>query len=282
MTRIGSRAVSEADRMIPQSHASNVNERGLQLRVASGGPSISAVNALPKRDVEAPPALAIEPRPMSPMTNDPGVADEPLLEAIRRRDPDAWTQLIARYEGRLHAYFRRRLDASADVDDLVQETLLGFLVALPNYDSRTPLESFLFAIAAHKLTDTLRRIGRRPRLLAVDQRFESSAGQLDQQPGAARRASSLMLSREQNVAQDQLLTECLRRLIGEWLSRGEFERLRCAELLFVVGVANRDAALTLGITEQSVANHKQFVVAKLRQAAAAARVTDIDWSQLES
>ena len=39
---------------------------------------------------------------------------------------------------------------------------LGFLNSLPNYDGRRPLESYLFSICAYKLTDHLRREGRRP------------------------------------------------------------------------------------------------------------------------
>ena len=42
------------------------------------------------------------------------------------------------------------------------------------------------------------------------------------------------------------------------------------------GLANKDVAAQLGISEQTVANHKQFLVGKLREAAKAARLTTID------
>ena len=44
----------------------------------------------------------------------------------------------------------------------MQETFVGFLTSLPNYDPARPLEGYLFSIAAHKLTDVMRRQGRRP------------------------------------------------------------------------------------------------------------------------
>ena len=76
-----------------------------------------------------------------------------LLTAIRDGDQQAWQQLIDLYEGRLIAFVDKRLRNRAVSEDLVQETFLGFLISLPNYDERTPLESWLFSIAGHKLTD---------------------------------------------------------------------------------------------------------------------------------
>ena len=68
-----------------------------------------------------------------------------------------------RVKGRLLAFVRSRLGAgkSSAGEDVVQETFIGFLNSLPNYDARRPLEGWLFSIASHKLTDYLRREGRR-------------------------------------------------------------------------------------------------------------------------
>src|SRR6188474_3679783 len=90
--------------------------------------------------------------------------DALLVEAIRRGKPEAWTDLIAQYEGRLLSFVDSRLRRRAGAEDVVQETFIGFLTSLPNYDERRPLEGYLFSIAAHKLTDSLRREGRRPAL----------------------------------------------------------------------------------------------------------------------
>ncbi len=49
----------------------------------------------------------------------------------------------------------------------MQETFVGFLTSLPNYDPATSLQSFLFSICAHKITDRLRSTGRRPSLLSL-------------------------------------------------------------------------------------------------------------------
>src|SRR5687768_11818920 len=74
----------------------------------------------------------------------------------------AWEELVSRYEGRLRAYVRRRLRDHAASDDVVQETFVGFLNSLANFDDKRDLQTWLFTIASHKVTDQLRKLGRRP------------------------------------------------------------------------------------------------------------------------
>ena len=93
----------------------------------------------------------------------------------------------------------------------------------------------------------------------------------------SRKVSSLARSHERRQLADEVLGQCLTQLVQSWISRAEFERLKCIELLFGVGLANKDVAERLGISEQSVANHKSFVVQKLKAAATAARLRDEDW-----
>ena len=213
--------------------------------------------------------------------------DASLLTGVRRGEAVAWERLIARYEGRLMAFVEQRLGDRAAAEDVVQEAFLGFLTALPNYDEQTPLESFLFAIAAHKLTDVLRRKGRRPALSLV-LRDDSSGGAephsgraAHREPaGRERKASSMARSTERRVVVERVLGDSLRGLIQSWYSRGEFERLQCVELLFVLGWSNKDVAARLSLSEQAVANHKSFVVGKMKEAAATARLRDLDWPRL--
>lgn len=188
-------------------------------------------------------------------------ADKLLVARIRAGDKGAWEECIARFEGRLLAFVDSRLRNRAASEDVVQDTFLGFLIGLPNYNDQTPLESFLFSIAAHKLTDVLRRNGRRPTLPLIT--GESSAP--GHEPEAdVRMASSMARSRERRFAEEYVLRDGLDQLIRHWQERGEFERLKCIELLFVLGWANKDVARRLGISEQAVANHKHYVLTKLK------------------
>src|SRR6201998_2524278 len=89
-------------------------------------------------------------------------SDRLLVQQIRQGDARAWEHLIARYEGRLLAFIHRRLRDRSASEDVVQETFIGFLNSLPNYDETRELQTYLFTIASYKLTDHLRRIGRHP------------------------------------------------------------------------------------------------------------------------
>jgi RNA polymerase sigma-70 factor, ECF subfamily len=200
-------------------------------------------------------------------------AENLLIVEVRRGSEQAWQELISRYEGRLFAFIDSRLRNSTAAEDIVQDTFLGFLVSLPNYDSATPLETYLFSIAAHKLTDALRRKGRRPTIPLL---VQDSQGGLREPPGKDRGASSLAQSRERRVAEEAVISECMRTLIDAWKTSGELERLQCIELLFVLGWTNKSVAERLGISEQAVANHKHFVVAKLKEAAKKARLRDFN------
>ncbi|QDT55316.1 ECF RNA polymerase sigma-E factor [Caulifigura coniformis] len=194
--------------------------------------------------------------------------DRLLVERIRSGDPDAWKDCIAAYEGRLIAFAESRLRDRAASEDVVQETFVGFLTGLPNYDDSRPLEAFLFAITAHKITDVLRRRGRRPPL-------QESPRQEDDTPlpdSRVRVASSMARSRERRESEEQFVAAVLRPLIDDCLARKAFDRLKCLELLFVCGLANKDAAARLGISEQDVANHKQFLVARLKAEAVRLKV----------
>jgi RNA polymerase sigma-70 factor (ECF subfamily) len=192
-----------------------------------------------------------------------------LLEQIRAGDQRAWSDLIARFEGRLLAFIESRLKNRASAEDLVQETFYGFLISLPNYDPETPLDSFLFAIAAHKLTDHLRRSGRRP---TVPLDTGDSTGL--EPAGQYRHASSLMRSREKHGIEERVLAKALGDLIDSWRERDEWERLKCIEVLFVRGLQNKQAAMVLGISEQAVANHKFAALSKLKEAIRLAGATD--------
>jgi RNA polymerase sigma-70 factor (ECF subfamily) len=188
--------------------------------------------------------------------------DTLLVERIRTGKPDAWNELISQYEGRLLSFVQSRLHRRAASEDVVQETFIGFLTSLPNYDVRRPLEGYLFSIAAHKLTDHLRREGRRPALpLSSTDRSSGGAWNL---PGSARPASSIARSGERRSLEEEALAGGMAEQIELWRSKGEWQKIKCMELLFVQGQANKDVAATLDLTEQQVANFKFDFIDRLR------------------
>ena len=187
--------------------------------------------------------------------------DRLLVLRIRQGDPDAWSDLITRYEGRLLAFVESRLGHRAPSEDIVQDAFIGFLNSLPNYDGRRPLESYLFSICAYKLTDHLRREGRRPAVpLSVG---NQSDGQW-QVPAAGQAASSIARSSERRQLEEKALVGALQDQVARWRERGDWSKLQCIELLFVRGWGNKDVAAELAISEQQVANFKFDFIARLR------------------
>jgi len=184
-----------------------------------------------------------------------------LVDRIGQGDEQGWQDLIARYEGRLLAFVESRLRNRASSEDIVQDTFVGFLNSLPNYDGKRPLEGYLFSICAYKLTDHLRREGRRP-AVPLSASTDSSGGW--QMAGSARPASSIARSGERKDLEEKAILDALRDQINRWREKGEWVKLQCAELLFVRGWGNKEVAEALAISEQQVANYKFDFIARLR------------------
>jgi RNA polymerase sigma-70 factor (ECF subfamily) len=188
-------------------------------------------------------------------------SDRLLIAEIRSGDQRAWQTLIDRYEGRLRAFAQRRLHDRAASEDVVQETFIGFINSLPNFDLSRELQTYLFTICAHKITDYLRKCGRNPlRHLA-----EGGDDMLGQQHGDEPTASSLARSDERRTLENEALARCLGQMIRHWQAKGDWQRLMVMELLWVKGIANRDVAAMLKVSEQQVANYRFSSVKKLSE-----------------
>ncbi|HQR07664.1 MAG TPA: sigma-70 family RNA polymerase sigma factor [Gemmatales bacterium] len=190
----------------------------------------------------------------------PSESDKLLVQDIRKGDTDAWQRLIDRYEGRLLAFARRRLSDRSQAEDIVQEAFVGFLNSLPNFDEERDLQTYLFTIAAHKLTDYLRKLGRHP-LQHIPDGQEFFEGKTDHRP----RVSSLARSRERMDLEENALTKALKSILTDWREQGDYVRIKVLELLFVTGWSNKDVADELNIKDQQVANIRFAAVRKITE-----------------
>ncbi len=188
-------------------------------------------------------------------------SDRILIQQIRQGDPRAWEHLIARYEGRLLAFINRRLRDRTASEDVVQDTLIGFLHSLPNFDDNRELQTYLFTIASYKLTDHLRKQGRHP----VQYISDSSSDVLHRKLDSNLPASSVARGRERQDLETEAIARSLTTLIEHWREQGEYVRIKVLELLLVKGWANRDVAAFLKISEQQVANIRFAAVKKISE-----------------
>src|SRR5262245_65420696 len=96
----------------------------------------------------------------------PRLTEPELLERARSGDEDAFGRLVAPYRAKLQAHSYRMLGSVHDAEDALQETLLNAWRALPRFEGRSSLRSWLYTIATNS---SLRLIERRPkRVLPVD------------------------------------------------------------------------------------------------------------------
>ena len=91
---------------------------------------------------------------MATMTADP--SDAELLSAWGGGDRRAGAALLRRHFDPLHRFFTNKVGASAEVEDLVQLTLMACVRGRERYRGEASFRTFLFAIARNTLLKHLR------------------------------------------------------------------------------------------------------------------------------
>ena len=188
--------------------------------------------------------------------------DKLLVQQIRAGSEDAWQTLIDTYEGRLTAFVKRRLTQTSAVEDIVQDTLIGFLTSIPNFDDSRPIQGFLFTICAFKLTDHLRREGRRPTIPINANNSSDGAMQL---AAGDRKPSAIFRSEERKGIETDVIAEIIEQLIQSYKTQQDWLKISTLELLFLRGMKNKDVADKLEISQQVVASSKFEFVDKIKK-----------------
>lgn len=97
--------------------------------------------------------------------------DEILRTAAALGDREAFEVLVRRYGPALYRYGHRMLSEEADVADVVQETFLAAWRQLGTFRGDSSLQTWLFSICSHKITD----IYRLARTVPLDERLLEKA-----------------------------------------------------------------------------------------------------------
>jgi len=94
------------------------------------------------------------------------VQEQELLTAAQAGGEDAFRRLVEQHQGELHAHCYRMLGSVHDAEDALQEALLRAWRALPRFEGRSSLRSWLYKIATNTCLDV---VARRPkRVLPID------------------------------------------------------------------------------------------------------------------
>ncbi len=153
------------------------------------------------------------------------------LQSLARRglagETAAYRAFLSGCAALVRGYLRRRLSSAADVEDLVQETLLAIHTRRESYDPELPVTSWVHAIAKYRLIDHWRRAGRRGVTVDLD-----DANDLASEP--------------EHEATDA------RRDVGVLLARLPPKQRDAIRMVKLEEASVRDAAVALGLTESDV------------------------------
>ena len=85
------------------------------------------------------------------------LAGETEAARLRRGDPSAFEEVLARYQHRLYRYLLRFVRDRALAEDLFQQSWLRVVQKIGQYDPRRNFEAWLFSVARNLAIDHLRR-----------------------------------------------------------------------------------------------------------------------------
>ncbi len=94
------------------------------------------------------------------------------LDALRRRDPDAFALLFETYSDKIYRLAMGLLETEEDAESIVQDTFMRLFERLDQFEARAQLGTWLYRIAYNLSIDVLRQ--RRPSIsLNVDEDEET-------------------------------------------------------------------------------------------------------------
>jgi RNA polymerase sigma factor (sigma-70 family) len=215
-------------------------------------------------------------------------ADSILLQLIRQGDHDGWAQLVERFQGRLTAFARQQLGQTVDAEDIVQETFIGFLKAVPRFREEASLETLLFQILRRRIVDFYRSSGRNKLVRLVqsdagDRSASTSANErdqltdkttqspsdmaqevsrdvsrdparpVDQFASQDQTASSYVRREEQDAADLHVLISAVTLVVEQFKSAHKWRELQIFDLLFFAHWKNQAIAQALADDESAIA-----------------------------
>ncbi len=93
------------------------------------------------------------------------------LEALRSGDRAEFARLVDAYSGVIYRLAVKMLDNPQDAEDVLQETFLKAFKALPKFDGRSSLSTWLYRIAANEALMLLRK--RKVQFVSIDEPNET-------------------------------------------------------------------------------------------------------------
>ena len=190
----------------------------------------------------------------------------PDVARLQAHVDEEWLAVQRNYCGRLMAYVARRVPDREAREDVLQETFLGALRGIADFDPVYTFEQYLFGICKNRTIDHLRRT--RARTLSSSADGESPPP-LDSLARETDTPSRIVGRRDLAATGARLLAQVLRSWVQETWEEQEFQRLMVIEALFSGGWRNRDTWKRFELRDEtSVAGIKFRALKRVRELAA--------------
>ena len=190
----------------------------------------------------------------------------PDVARLQAREDDEWLKVERAFCGRLLAYAHRRVGDRQAAEDVVQETLLGAVRGIDDFDAAFTFEQYLFGICKNRTIDHLRR--RKARTMQLREQDDGPAP-IENLAQETETPSAIVRGRELSERARELFAEILREWVEETWNEREFLRLCVIEALFSGQWRNRDTWKRFDLRDETaVAGIKFRALKRLRQLAA--------------
>ena len=180
--------------------------------------------------------------------------DKPLfdLAALQNGDRAEFSRLVDTYSGHIFRLGLKMLKNPQDAEDILQETFIKAFKALPNFEGRSKISTWLFRIATNEALMFLRR--KKPDPISVEQPVENDEEQ-----------TPLQIVDWCCLPEGELMSAEALTFLEK--STGELpESLRVVFLLRdIEGLSTRETANVLGLTETAVKTRLSRARLRLRE-----------------
>jgi RNA polymerase sigma-70 factor (ECF subfamily) len=86
------------------------------------------------------------------------MSDEEIVKLIQDREREKFGEIIERYQGKLYGYLKNLTNQKQEeVEDLVEEVLVGAYINLQDFDTKRKFSSWIFRIAHNRAVDYFKK-----------------------------------------------------------------------------------------------------------------------------
>ncbi len=181
-------------------------------------------------------------------------AENAFLEALKSGDRAAFARLVETHSTRIYRLALKILGDPQDAEDVLQDTFVKALRALPSFEGRSSLSTWLYRIAVNEALMMVRK--RRADVVSIDEEKEDQEGE----------AEPVEIIDWCCLPEGDLLSAEARRFLDTAVQRLSPALRAVFVLRDIEGLSVKEAAETLGLTEATVKTRLLRARLKLREA----------------